>query len=227
MKFDEAYWLKVIKHPDWYLEFYDFASKIQMARQNDKDKLHELSKQIRHFFEEALVDSKVALGKDGYDFDQERQPVDRVVIHHTSHEPGYRLSYLNAVHLLNIYVPVYAKGVNPGQPIWSGHFKDDQQVFWGYHWLMRMDGKFEKLLEDNQIGWHAGNWAINKRSIGICLDNDYENQDPTDDILQKLAKFIKEKYPGAKIIGHCEATKTTCPGTDFLKVWKSKLLNYL
>jgi N-acetyl-anhydromuramyl-L-alanine amidase AmpD len=96
---------------------------------------------------------------------------------------------------------------------------------------MRMDGSFERLLDDDKVGWQAGNWDINKRSVAICLDNDYENQDPSDEILKKLAKFIKKNYPKiqpGKIVGHCEARQgTICPGINFKIIWKSKLLELL
>jgi N-acetyl-anhydromuramyl-L-alanine amidase AmpD len=144
---------------------------------------------------------------------------------------------MNAVQLLNVYAPYFANPTDKrekslqGQPIWSNHFKNNKQVFYLYHWLMRMDGTFERLLDDDQIGWHAGNWDINKRSIGICLDNDYENQDPTDEVLRKLAHHIKQNYPQIKpknVIGHREARDgTICPGQNFLTIWKPKLLRYL
>ena len=91
---------------------------------------------------------------------------------------------------------------------------------------MRMDGSFERLLNETQIGWHAGNWKINKRSIAICLDNDYEGQDPSDEVLAKLAEHIRREYPDVKnVIGHCEANQgTVCPGANFLSDWKLKLL---
>ena len=184
MQFDEAYWVEVIKRPDWYIELKDFADKAGLKSEAKSEAQDELNKTIRHFFEEALQHDQVSLGTSGHDFDKERQVLDTLVVHHTSAQPGYRLSYLNAVHLLNIYVPAYTSGVARGQPIWSGHFHKGQQVFWGYHWLMRMDGSFERLLQDDQIGWQAGNWDVNKRSIGICLDNDYEKQDPTDEVFK-------------------------------------------
>ncbi len=231
MEFDEAHWLEAIKRPDWYLEFHDFAKKNILKPEPKTEAQKQLNKQVRSFFELALKDGRVNIGTQGYNFDDERQPVDTIVVHHTSAGPGYKLSFLNVVQLLNIYVPGFANGRERGQPIWSGHFRDNQQVFWVYHWLMRMNGSFERLLQDDQIGWHAGNWEINRRSVAICLDNDYEDQDPTDEILQKLANHIKENYPQVrvdKIIGHCEARKgTICPGTNFLGVWKPKLLKYL
>jgi hypothetical protein len=228
--FDEAYWSEAIEQPDWYLEFNGFAKKARLKSESETKDQKKLNKKVRHFFESALLEGRVNLADSGYNFDSERQPIDTIVIHHTSAKPGYKLNFLNAVQLLNIYVPGYAEGKERGQPIWSGHFHKGKQVFWGYHWLMRMDGSFERLLQDDQIGWHSGNWDTNRRSIGICLDNDYEKRNPTDEILRKLAGHIKQKYPDIKpidIIGHCEARQDTiCPGGHFLDVWKPKLLNY-
>jgi hypothetical protein len=233
MQFDELHWSEAIKRPDWYIEFNDFAEKVKLKIKSESEFEEERNKkfryQVRHFFEEALEKNQVALGLAGEDFDSQRQAVDTIVIHHTSNDPGYRLSYLNAVHLLSIYVPAFVKPPYRGQPIWSGHFHHGQQVFWGYHWLMRMDGSFEHLLQDDQIGWHSGNWDTNKRSIGICLDNDYEKPDPIDEVIQKLARHIRQNYPSVKkIIGHCEVRPgTICPGGHFLDAWKPKLLQYL
>jgi hypothetical protein len=235
--FDGAHWAKAIQKPDWYIEFVKYSKQAESRFADGSEALNQFRYQCRHFFELALQGDRVALASTGPDLDEERQPQDTIVVHHTSNKPGYRLSYMNAVHLLNIYASYFARPYDErdksvkDRPIWSGHFKDGKQVFWGYHWLMRMDGSFERLLGDNQIGWHAGNWEINKRSIGICLDNDYENQDPTDETLQKLAEFIKDKYPNiepGQIIGHCEARSgTICPGTNFLDSWKKNLLSYL
>lgn len=235
--FSEAYWCGQIERPDWYIGLLDYLKSAEQALGDESEEFVKLRRRVRQFFAEQLRANRVALGDSGPDFDAHRLPVDTIVIHHTSSPPGYTLDYLNSVHLLNIYAPYF---VNPtitgekdlkGKALWSGHFKDDKQVFWGYHWLMRMDGSFERLLEDNQLGWHAGNWGINCRSVALCLDNDYEKQDPADDILQKLATHIKKYYPDIKatnIIGHCEARQgTRCPGGNFLSNWKTKLLNYI
>jgi N-acetyl-anhydromuramyl-L-alanine amidase AmpD len=231
LAFDRKFWEEKIRQPDWYFAYIGFAQKAKDTENQDG-----LKEQVRDFFEEALVQNKVSLAENGPNLDKERQPVDTIVIHHTSGKPGYRLSRMNAVQLLNIYAPSYA---NPskldaklkGQPVWSGHFLNGKQNFIGYHWLMRMDGSFERLLDDDKVGWQAGNWDINKRSVAICLDNDYENQDPSDEILKKLAKFIKKNYPKiqpGKIVGHCEARQgTICPGINFKIIWKSKLLELL
>ncbi len=219
------------------MEFVPYFKEAQQKLSEESNKADEFRKTIRHFFEKALLEDKVALADHGPNLDEQREPIDTVVIHHTSAEPGYRLSYMNATQLLNVYAPYF---MNPtvreerqlkSTAIWSGHFRDGKPSFLIYHWLMRMDGTFERLLDDAQLGWHAGNWDINKRSIGICLDNDYEGRDPTDEILQKLAAHIKKYYPQIskeKIIGHREAREgTICPGANFLTIWKAKLLSYL
>ncbi len=229
--FDEKRWVEIIKRPDWYDEFNSFAEKAQLRKETKSQEDKDTRYKIRQFFEQALENDQVNIAKPAYNFDGERLPVDTIVIHHTSNNSRYRLSYLNAVHLLNIYVPAFAKGDHKNKGIWSGHYNNGKQVFWSYHWFMLMDGKFERLLSDDKIGWHAGNWGINRRSIAICLDNDYDDRNPSDKILRKLAGFIKENYPDIKptgIIGHCEARSgTTCPGKSFISSWKPKLLKYL
>lgn len=232
-KFDPVFWNARIKQPDWYLDYLKLAEKAKSELGEDSIQLRELNKQIRSFFEGALLEGKVALAAEGPDLDKERQEVETIVIHHTSSKPGYRLDYMQATQLLNVYAPAYAnpsakeRGIK-GKAIWSGHFRDGRMSFLAYHWLMRMDGSFERLLEDDQIGWHAGNWEVNKKSIAICLDNDYENEDPTDEVLKVLADHIKKYYPGLPIIGHCEARSgTICPGGNFINGWKPLLLEYL
>jgi hypothetical protein len=235
--FDESYWQEVIKKPDWYLEFIPYFQKAQASLSKDSSELSQFKKTIRTFFEEQFNTGKLALAKEGPDLDAQRQPIDTIVIHHTSSKPGYRLPFMNITQLLNIYAPYY---MNPtvreerdlkGTAIWSSHFREGKPSFLAYHWLLRMQGTFERLLDDEQLGWHAGNWEINKSSVAICLDNDYENMCPTNDILKILATHIKQNYPQVRpdrIIGHCEARKgTTCPGKHFMSEWKPILIKYI
>lgn len=231
--FDENRWQKVIQKPDWYLEFMPYTKEVYERLKEGSPERSQFNKKARNFFEKAFEDGRLALASSGPDFDGQRQPIDTVVIHHTSWRPGYDLDFMNMTHLLNIYATYYfnpAEGDRSlkGQPIWSNHFRHGKMSFLGYHWLMRMDGSFERLLDDERIGWHAGNWDINTRSVGICLDNDYEKTDPSDEILRKLAAHIRQHYPDAKLIGHCQARSgTICPGGNFMGGWKDKLIEYL
>lgn len=239
ISFDPKRWAEIIQKPDWYLALAPELASLRKKWEADPDsqEAKETKKAVRNFFEKALLNNKVALASSGPNLDIERQPIDTIVIHHTSSKPGYRLSYMEATQLLNIYAPYYANPTTheekqlKGQAIWSNHFYKGKQTFLCYHWLMRMDGSFERLLDDDKLAWHAGNWDINKRSIAICLDNNYENQDPTDEILQKLAAHIGKYYSfvsSNNIIGHCEARQgTICPGGNFLGGWKTQLIKYV
>lgn len=193
----------------------------------------EVKEKVYSFFQKHLDQRDLVIAKTGPNSDDERKPIDAVVIHHTSLPPGVSWQRLDAIQILTIYAAYYASPTDAekemrGQAIWSGHFRDGRQIFYTYHWLVRMDGTVEKLLPDDKIGWQAGNWDINTRSVGICLDGDFEDSAPPDAVLDAVAKLIKENYPQVKqerIFGHREINpKTTCPGNQFLVGWKGRLI---
>ena len=232
--FDEKLWDETVRRPDWYIELQnDYDALMRRAEREDEAIAKAIKDEVRGFFEERLEANVVALAQHGPDLDVERQPIDTVVVHHSSSAPGYySLPRLNAVHLLNIYRSYYLNPHVPGeehlkgQPIWSNHFDaKGRQVFYAYHWIVRVDGTAQRLLHDNQIGWQAGNWDVNTRSVGICLDDDYRDKEPSEQILRVLAGIIREHYSAARILGHREVNpKTVCPGERFLSGWKERLL---
>ena len=238
--FDHNKWSRALTQPDWYLILGDELSSLQ-NRWNDSNEDHalEIKRELRGFFETKLLAGEISLATTGEDMDEQRQPVDTVVIHHTSAEPGYTLSKMNAVHLLNLYVPYYthptvkAEEYIRGSAIWSGHHDlSGQQVFYGYHWFIRMDGSAERLLPDSSIGWHAGNWDVNKRSVAICLDNDYTDSKPTEVVLRAIKGVIKSSYPTVsvdRIFGHRVVANITtiCPGALFEGGWKTDIITQL
>lgn len=235
--FDEAKWSELIRKPDWYIALYPELETLRKRWETEPDaaRADAVKEEVRNFFETHLQDGTLSLADSGPNLDARRRPIDTIVIHHTSSRPGYRLPRLNAVQMLNVYVPYFNDPTDEterdlkGQPLWSNHVRSSRPVFYLYHWLMRMDGSFERLLEDGELGWHAANWDINCRSVAICLDNDYEHQDPGQELLAGLAKFIARQYPSVpagRIFGHKEVSrhKTICPGTNFTDGWKSELV---
>src|SRR5436190_11786540 len=94
--FDETYWRELIKRPNWYEEFVPFFRRTQESLSKDTKEADKFRKTARSFFEEQLEEGKVALAASGPNLDEQRQPIDTIVIHHTSAKPGYRLSYMNA-----------------------------------------------------------------------------------------------------------------------------------
>ncbi len=231
-------WGEAIKEPTWYLRLVPEFKKLATLRESDVDLYETTKEKVYDFFEEHLLKSTVALGSSGRNWDIERKPIDTAIIHHTSNPSGLRNSRLSAIELVRLYAPYYASPTEKevvGQPIWSNHLRNGTQVFYPYHWMIRTDGTTERLLMDEETGWHAGKWEINCRSIGICFDGDYENNKPSNAMLSAAASIIKSYNSVSKdrIFGHCEIKpSTTCPSTLFLtssdqKGWKEDLLKLL
>lgn len=240
--FNEKEWEKLIQSPNWYLYFVPEYKKLVEAKQENREFYEKCKEQVYDFFEKHLEKGDIALGKTGPDWDEKRKPVDTIVIHHTDNEKPLSKTRLSAIPLLRLYANYYFKPYYKeeksiqGQPIYSNHFRNGEQVFWTYHWIIRRDGSVERLLNDNEIGWHAGNWDVNTRSVAIVFDNNYENYTPSEAELKSVAHLISKYYPQVKkenIIGHLEVKRlakgpnTTCPGNKFIDGWKNILLEKL
>lgn len=228
-------WEQLLKKPDWYLtivpEIEEIKKSFEGKSEAEKDAY---KKELYDFFELHLKNGTVALEENPPNTDTERKAFDTIVIHHTSNPPGMSRERLSGMELIRLYALYFYDPKSPadqfmkGKPIYSGHFRSGKQIFWPYHWFIRKDGSTERLLEDSEIGWQAGNWDINCRSIAICFDGDYENDTPSSIELRAAAKIIKEHYPDiskTKLFGHREINvKTTCPSNLFLGGWKDDLI---
>lgn len=225
--FNEQKWDQLIGDPLWYMgPVGDECDLLMQRAEHDEEHGRDIKKAIRDYFVDRLEQGSVALGSSGEDYDAERKPIDTVVIHHThGAASNYTLPYLNAVQLLRIYMLPYRAGNHSGQPIWSGHFYEGQQVFWGYHWFIFENGAYTRILPDTAIGWHSGNWDVNTRSVGICLAGNFMEQPPNEQMLAAAHEIIQTHYndESIRIIGHKEAPRdTTCPGDTFSE-WRSRL----
>jgi hypothetical protein len=232
---DSDYWKKTLTKHDWYLILADDFKRLEQVSEQQKKEpdYKRIKREAYQLVEDAVQNGTLPMSSKGPDLDSERKTIDTIVIHHTKNPPGMTLERLNAIQLLRIYGRYYANPTDEreknfkGKPVWSGHFYNDQQVFWGYHWLIREDGSTEHILNDNYIGWHAGNWDINTRSIGICVDDSLTNKEPSDTVIKSLAELIKSNYANItseNIVGHCDVNKKTeCPGHLFHESWQHKL----
>lgn len=228
--FDEKKWEQELIYPDWYDYLKpEYVKLVKLANEVSQEERRKIKDEVYSFFEKALGDNKVHLAKSGPNLDEERLPIDTVVIHHTHHEESMTIERLNAIHLVRLYTGYETTTDRKrGEPIWSNHFnKEGKQVFYAYHWFVRQDGAVVRLLNDNEIGWQAGNWNINCRSVGICVDDNLENKIPGDKVTESIRKIIAKQYPQIKkgnIVGHREVNpKTTCPGNTFLHGWKEQI----
>lgn len=232
---DEAFWREALSKPTWYLLLKnDFARLERLAeKETDYTRRKRIKDEAYSLVEEAVREKRLPTADHGDDFDSERKAIDTIVIHHTKNKPGMTLERLNAIQLLRVYGEHYASAMGPEQkqPVWSGHFYNEQQVFWGYHWLVRANGTSERILRDDYIGWHAGNWDINTRSIGICIDDDLSDKEPSAVVIQAVADIITQHYTDTRapeVLGHCEVNEhTACPGYLFVESWKRKLTTQL
>jgi hypothetical protein len=235
--FDQDRWDLALEHEDWYLRIWNELKALHKRARDGEPEAEEIKNELRGYFIKRMQEGRIPLATSGPNLDEERQPIDTVVIHHTSNSEPYSLEKLNVVQMLNLYVSYLVEPGNDaekslkGQALWSNHLRQGRPVFWAYHWLVRRDGRVEHLLEDQEIGWQAGNWDINTRSVAICLDNDYEHGQPSEAELAAVAGIIKEHYSQVRlerVVGHCEVnSKTSCPGEYFLTGWKPKLLEKL
>lgn len=235
--FDEAKWRAAFAREDWYRIVYpEFAELEDRWKNAPAGERKRIADEVYGLVEAALEEGEIPLGATGKNWDAERKPIDTIVIHHTNIAPGITWRRLDAMHLLRLYAKSYfapsTEKAIAGQPVHSHHFRSDgRQVFYAYHWLVRTDGAIERLLADDETGWHAGNWDINCRSVAICLDANLSDASPPEEALDAAARIIREHYPHVapgRIIGHREANPlTTCPGERFMRGWKIELLRRL
>ncbi len=149
---------------------------------------------------------------------------DTIFIHHTAWQTNAGWQMLSDEQKKRLYDARYASADKDpfvqGQPAHSGHYRfvDGKlvEVFYAYHWIVRENGKVERLLDDKYVGWHAGNWAENLRSLAIVFDGDYSKKPPPKKALKAAAKLIREyvkDYPTiTRLKAHQDVRKTECPG---------------
>ncbi len=224
----------LVKKSDWYVEVHSEMKKL-IEKYNKTDSLDEkdnLTAQRDAFIfklANLLEDGKVKLGDSNeFHFDSKRAPIDTIVIHHSSRPAETPIPIINAIHLLNLYVPEFSNKTRSyfGQAIFSGHLKKGEQTFIAYHYLIMPDGKVIQNLKDQYVGWHCGNWDYNCRSIAICFHAELEESEPTEAAVRSARRLISQYNP-KEILGHREISQATiCPGNNFLGTngWKQKLV---
>jgi len=230
---NENYWRQQLVFPDWYIRLEPYLRGTIYPIIHDNPELKEERHRFYRLVEEMLKSDRIPLAEKGPNLDAERQPIEAVIIHHTEEVPNIALDRLSAIGFVRQYGQKYLdddvyghKGLK-GQAIWSGHFRDGKQVFFAYHWLIRPDGKTERLLEDKYIARHAV--EMNAKTVGIALSGNYEHATPPIKQIKAAAQIIRNNYSFVevdRILGHREVMKgRTCPGDKFLDGWKNTLLN--
>ena len=84
-----------------------------------------------------------------------------------------------------------------------------------YHYIIMSDGAVHQTRNEGDIGHHAGNWEVNKTSIGICLTGNFEKHKPTREQIQSLDRLVRrlqQERNIVKIIPHSHCRATLCCG---------------
>ena len=214
----------------WREFFFDFAT----TRLGKTAQWFETREQLILLVAEMLSEGTILLAREGGNLDApHRLPIDTLVIHHTSRPAEVPDELLEALWLIRLYLPGAIKARSLP---WSGHVDArGAQTFAPYHILILPDGTSRRLLPDQAIGYQAGNWQINRSSVGIAFADELEEKEPTRAALDAARAIIRCSYEEAyqrpmRILGHGEInSQTLCPGTLFLKAadgqpgWSNRL----
>lgn len=91
-------------------------------------------------------------------------------------------------------------------------------LYAAYHYIIGGNGKIVHTRLNDEIGYHASNWPVNKTSIGICLLGNFDSETPNPSqlwALRDLVKAIKSKYYIREVSGHRKYSSKSCPGKNF------------
>lgn len=88
------------------------------------------------------------------------------------------------------------------------------------HYVISRSGKIVQLVHDSDVAWHAGNWRVNERSIGIehegYADGPLGFTDAQYRASAKLAAYVARRslmpIDRAHVIGHAQVPHPSRPG---------------
>lgn len=98
----------------------------------------------------------------------------------------------------------------------------------GYHFFITKEGTVIKGRDINEIGCHT--YGMNEKTIGICLEGNFEENKPTEaqmNSLLYLSKDLYDVYRIKKFSTHKDYNNTLCPGKNFPKTQFIETLNRL
>ncbi len=149
-----------------------------------------------------------------------KSAIDAIVVHCTATPEGREVSRreLDSWHKAAKFEPYVAP---------SG-----DRTYAGYHLLVHLDGRFERLRPDSHRGQHEPRENMNNRAVALCyvggLDADGKSPKDTRTPAQKkrlltLLRTLRARYPDARIIGHrdIKGVAKACPSFDARKEYES------
>lgn len=137
----------------------------------------------------------------------------RLGIHDVEYKWDEELEYKNKPKVL-VFHHAASKELTP-QQINDMHKKKEWAGI-GYHFYIRKDGTIYRGRPENAIGAHIK--GQNKDTLGICLEGNLEEEEPTEEeikALEDLSTYLIVKYNINRVQGHGDTYDTLCPGKNF------------
>lgn len=140
--------------------------------------------------------------------------IDEVVVHHAAVPQlvtlGNALKSFNRTHKARLHDAI----PNWPQPISSGPYPHI-----AYNAIIDQFGNIGVARSFDDMGYHASNIKVNRKSIGVCLIGNFDSETPTEAQYEALEKYVietKKKIPTLKkVSAHRHYARKTCPGTNF------------
>jgi len=100
-----------------------------------------------------------------------------------------------------------------------------------YHYMIDNVGDIYQCVPEKEIGYHAGNYTMNQKSIAVCLHGNFETQNPTaaqKKALREFCEMMFTKRPdlpkllrtGLKMHKEVRIQPTSCPGRNLIPTVK-------
>ena len=112
------------------------------------------------------------------------------------------------------------------EQIHNFHINNNAWAGIGYHFYIRKDGTIYKGRPEKYSGAHCENY--NSVSLGICLEGNFEIEQPTEKqltSLSELIQYLKKKYGNIQVVGHRDLNATACPGKNLYSKMGSVIAN--
>ena len=112
------------------------------------------------------------------------------------------------------------------EQIHNFHINNNGWAGIGYHFYIRKDGTIYRGRPEEYVGAHCENY--NSVSLGICLEGNFEIEQPTNEQLKSLSELLqhlKQKYGNVQVVGHRNLNATACPGKNLYSKLGSVIAN--
>lgn len=98
-----------------------------------------------------------------------------------------------------------------------------------YHLFIARDGTATQTRKDSEVGWHAGNYAVNQESLAFCIQGNFDKELPTSAQIATLTELVPKKAAEYKLKSsdfypHRKFTSTSCYGKNLSDSWITQFM---